>query len=104
MEKIINSDFRKEALGLLIEAGVEKDKAVKVISSKYEAALKGATITYLEKVVEELKGGTRKLSEIIADKDTLKGFTGFESFAEIASQLTQLEPYIDGAEKAKSGK
>lgn len=103
METIINSEIRKEMLGLLIDAGVEKDKAVKVISTKYEAALRGSTIVYLEKVIEDLKSNTRKLSEIIADKESLKSATGFESFAEIASQLSQLEPYVSAEEKPKAG-
>lgn len=98
MENIFNADYRKDALALLIEAGVEKKKAVGVVSTKFQKALSNAAADVLSKMANDVRNG-RDLTEALKDNTTLKETTGFESMTDVATQLEQLKEY---AEKQKT--
>ena len=100
MEKIFDPDYRKDALALLIEAGVEKSKAIQVVSVKYHGALTNAAAEVLAKMSEDVKAG-RALDEVLKDNSTLKSITGFESMTDVVNQLNQLKDYLEKKEEEK---
>ena len=93
MENIFNADYRKDALALLIEAGVEKKKAIEVVSTKFHKALTNAAADVLTKMAEDVRNG-KDLTEVLKDNTTLKETTGFESMTDVATQIEQLKAYV----------
>ena len=103
MENIFNADYRKDALALLIEAGVEKKKAIEVVSTKFYKALTNAAADVLTKMAEDVRSG-KDLTEVLKNNSTLKETTGFESMVDVATQLEQLKDYVTKEKKEESKK
>jgi hypothetical protein len=70
MEKILDSEFRQNLYKSLMDAGYDKNEAMKIVGVKYHSALKADLVSILKdnlQVIEE------ELYDITFDGDKLNG-------------------------------
>lgn len=101
MDKIFDSEYRKDALALLIEADVEKEKAISVVSTKFYKALTDAAADVLQNMAENVRNG-KNLGDVLKDNTLLKSTTGFESMTDVVGQLDQLHEYVEKIKKTET--
>ena len=94
MDRIFDSEYRKDSLSLLIEAGVEKEKAVTLITEKFIKALTEETALTLEDMAKNVREG-KSLEAVLSDNTRLKEKTGFGTLSDVATQLSQLQSYVN---------
>lgn len=88
MEKILEKEFRKEALNTLLECGFDKETAIATISKQFKAKLIEGVQKKFEQVSNELVSGNFDALE--NENFDFKEYTGISTIAEIAAQLKKL--------------
>ena len=88
MEKILEKEFRKEALNTLIECGFDKETAISTISKQFKAKLIEGVQKKLETVLTNLSNGDFDALE--KESFDFGEYTGISTIGEIAAQLKKL--------------
>lgn len=89
MEKILDSEVRKQLFKTLQESGFSKEEAAKIVSSKYEKELRTATLNHLENIFTLFKD--EKYNEIKENSLDFTNITGVKSIEEIAAELERIK-------------